>query len=46
MGGLYGKLLIAAFITFDTIILGFIVLCVVLGRKSNKTSSQKITTKY
>ena len=36
MGGLYGKLLIAAYITFSTIMLGFIVMCVVFGRKGDK----------
>lgn len=36
MGGLYGKLLIAAYITFCTILLGFIVMCVVFGRKGDK----------
>ena len=35
MGGLYGKLLIAAYITFCTVMLGFIVMCVVFGRKGD-----------
>jgi len=38
MGGLYGKLLIAAYITFCAILLGFIVMCVVFGRKGDKKS--------
>lgn len=38
MGGLYGMLLIAAHITFCTVVLGFIIMCVVLGRKNNKRS--------
>jgi len=36
MGGLYGNLLIAAYITFCAILLGFIVMCVVFGRKGDK----------
>jgi len=38
MGGLYGKLLIAAYITFASVALGFIVMCVVFGRKGDKKS--------
>ena len=41
MGGLYGKLLIAAFITFNAAILGFIILCVVWGRKGCNALPQK-----
>ena len=39
MGGCYGKLLIAAYILFCTSMLGFIFMCVVFGRKDNKTLS-------
>jgi hypothetical protein len=42
MGGLYGKLLITAYILFDTILLGFILMCVVFGRKGDKTPSPKV----
>lgn len=34
MGGLYGKLLITAFIAFCTILLGFILICIVFGRRN------------
>jgi len=39
MGGIYGKLLIAAYIAFITVMLGFIVLGIVVGRRGDKTSS-------
>ncbi len=44
MGGFYGKLLIAAFITFNAVILGFIIMCVVGGRKGCKALPQKADT--
>lgn len=37
MGGLYGKLLITAYILFGAILLGFVLMCVILGKKSDKT---------
>lgn len=42
MGGLYGKLLITAYILFGTILLGFILMCVIFGRKGDKTPSSNI----
>lgn len=44
MGGFYGKLLIAAFITFNAVILGFIIMCAVWGRKGCKALPQKTDT--
>jgi len=41
MGGIYGKMLIAAYIAFITVMLGFIVLCIVVGRRDDKTASHK-----
>lgn len=38
MGGLYGKLLITAFITFVAVISGFIIVCMVQGKKRCKPS--------
>ncbi|MFN3531575.1 MAG: hypothetical protein ACK41Q_03545 [Candidatus Brocadia sp.] len=40
MGGLYGKLLITAFIVFCAILLGFILMCIVLRRR-NGVSCEK-----
>ncbi len=40
MGGLYGKLLITAFIVFCAILLGFILMCVVFGRRRNEVSCE------
>ncbi|MDN3514274.1 MAG: hypothetical protein NG747_07730 [Candidatus Brocadia sp.] len=37
MGGFYGKLLITAYIVFGTIMLGFILMCIVFGRKGDTT---------
>jgi hypothetical protein len=42
MGGIYGKLLIIAYSMFATVILGFIIMCIIFGRKGDKTSSTKI----
>lgn len=42
MIGYYGKLLIAAYILFCTSVLGFIFMCMVLGRKGNKTPSSMV----
>lgn len=41
MGGFYGRLLIAAYITFITLMLGFISLGIISGRKGDKTPSPK-----
>ncbi len=43
MGGFYGKLLIAAYILFCTSMLGFIFMCIVFGRKDNKTPSPLVS---
>lgn len=39
MGGFYGRLLIAAYITFITVMLGFVSLGIIFGKKGNKTPS-------
>lgn len=39
MGGVYGKLLIAAYIAFITVMLCLIVLGIVVGKRGDKTSS-------
>lgn len=44
MGGLYGKLLIAAFITFSTVVFGFIIMCMVLGKRCSEESFQNQKT--
>ncbi|MEZ6230019.1 MAG: hypothetical protein R3B44_04930 [Candidatus Brocadiaceae bacterium] len=36
MGGIYGQLTIAAYITFVVVLFGFIITCVVYGRKAEK----------
>jgi uncharacterized membrane protein len=41
MGGLYGKLLIAAYITFITVMLGFLILGIISGRRDNKAPLPK-----
>ncbi len=41
MGGFYGKLLICAYIIFCAILLGFILMCAVLGRRRNGVSCEK-----
>lgn len=41
MGGFYGKLLITAYIIFSAILLGFILMCVVFGRRRNRASLKK-----
>ena len=41
MGGFYGKMLIAAYIAFITVMLGLIVLGIFVRRKGDKTSSYK-----
>ncbi|KXK28202.1 MAG: hypothetical protein UZ01_02840 [Candidatus Brocadia sinica] len=40
MGGFYGKLLICAYIVFCAILLGFILMCFVFGRKRNRISCE------
>ena len=42
MGGIYGKLIIIAYGIFAATILGFIIMCVVIGRKDDKTSSTEV----
>lgn len=41
MGGFYGKLLITAYIIFCVILLGFILMCTVFGRRRNGFSCEK-----
>lgn len=41
MGGFYGKSLICAYIVFCAILLGFIVMCVVLGRRKSGIAGEK-----
>jgi len=44
MGGIHGKLLITAYILFGAILLGFILMCVIFGRKGDKTPPPKVKT--
>jgi len=41
MGGIYGKLMITAYILFAAILSGFIIMCVVLGKRREKASDSK-----
>lgn len=45
MGGIYGKLLITAFIVFDIVIFGFIIMCMVLGKRNAEMPSEDISQK-
>ncbi len=46
MGGIYGKLLIAAFIVFDIVIFGFIIMCMVFGKRNAEMSSEEGNSKF
>lgn len=46
MGGIYGKLLIAAFIIFDIVIFGFIIMCMVLGKRNAEIPSEETNSKF
>ena len=45
MGGIYGKLIIIAYGIFAATILGFIIMCIMFGRRDERASSQKINNK-
>lgn len=41
MGGIYGKLMITAYVLFVAILAGFVIMCVVLGRRGEKAANSK-----